>query len=384
MYEAYYGLKERPFDLTANPRFLFLSGGHREALSNLQYGIEANKGITLLIGEAGTGKTTLIRAALEQQRGSSVRSVYLSNPTLTRQEFYDYLAVGFGLSEEAAHSKTVFLRELEKTLEARRNAGGMSALIVDEAQSLPHELLEEVRLLANLETMTAKLMPVVLTGQPELSDRLNEPQLRQLKQRVALRCSLPPFDLRETAAYVAKRIRIAGGDSAAVFTREAVEAIQHGSHGIARTISVICDNALINGFALQRRPVDADVVVEVCREFELLGTPDTAQADGSTGAIDGVRTDVASAHVDRAAAVALPLAAAAGSPLPMKVDRPPVPERLAVVPAPGRSSLFGTRPDLPRPALPDDGVSLTGGPSDETIEHGTVAAGTRRRRFLFF
>lgn len=382
MYEAYYGLKERPFDLTANPRFLFLSGGHREALSNLQYGIEANKGITLLIGEAGTGKTTLIRAALEQQRGSSVRSVYLSNPTLTRDEFYDYLAVGFGLSEEAAHSKTVFLRELEKTLETRRNAGGMSALIVDEAQSLPHELLEEIRLLANLETMTAKLLPVVLTGQPELAERLNEPQLRQLKQRVALRCSLPPFDLRETAAYVAKRIRIAGGDSAAVFTREAVEAIQHGSHGIARTISVICDNALINGFALQRRPVDADVVVEVCREFELLDTPQAPQAGESTG-VARADVDVAPAHVARAGAAALQLPAP-GSQVPVKLDRQPVPERLAVVPAPGRSTLFGTRPDLPRPGLPDDGVSVTGGPSLETTEQEAVAAGTRRRRFLFF
>jgi hypothetical protein len=223
-------------------------------------------------------------------------------------------------------------------------------------------------------------MPVVLTGQPELSDRLNEPQLRQLKQRVALRCSLPPFDLRETAAYVAKRIRIAGGDSAAVFTREAVEAIQHGSHGIARTISVICDNALINGFALQRRPVDADVVVEVCREFELLDTPQALQAGESTGV---ARADVAPAHVARAGAAALQLPAP-GSQVPVKLDRQPASERLAVVPTPDRSTLFGSRPDLPRPVLPDDGVSVTGGPSNETTEQEAVAAGTRRRRFLFF
>jgi general secretion pathway protein A len=269
MYETFYALQERPFDLTANPRFLFLASGHREALSNLQFGIEGNKGITLLLGEAGTGKTTLIRAALEQQRGSNTCTVYLSNPTLTRAEFYEFLANGFGLSAEAARSKTLFLQELESALARRRAAGGLGALIVDEAQSLPHELLEEIRLLANLETSTEKLLPVVLTGQPELADRLNEPDLRQLKQRVALRCSLPPFDLRETAAYIAKRIRIAGGDSAGVFTREAVEAIYQGSHGIARTISVICDNALISGFALQRRPVDADVIAEVCRDFDL-------------------------------------------------------------------------------------------------------------------
>jgi len=270
MYESFYGLQERPFDLTANPRFLFLSSGHREALSTLQYGIEANKGITLLVGEAGTGKTTLIRAAIERSRGSNALLVYLSNPTLTRAEFYDFLATGFGLSREAAQSKPVFLRELERSLLLRRERGGVSALIVDEAQSVPYELLEEIRLLANLETATVKLLPVVLTGQPELADRLNEVSLRQLKQRVALRANLPPFDLRETAAYIAKRIRIAGGDSAAVFTREAVEAVQRGSSGIARTISVVCDNALINGFALQKTPVDADVVLEVCRDFDLL------------------------------------------------------------------------------------------------------------------
>lgn len=362
MYEAYYGLKERPFDLTANPRFLFLSGGHREALSNLQYGIEANKGITLLLGEAGTGKTTLIRAALEQQRGSGVRSVYLSNPTLTRAEFYDYLASGFGLSAEAAASKTIFLRELERTLDARRVAGEISALIVDEAQSMPHELLEEIRLLANLETMTTKLLPVVLTGQPELAARLNEPQLRQLKQRVALRCTLPAFGLRETAAYVAKRIRIAGGDSAAVFTREAVEAIQIGSQGIARTISVICDNALINGFALQRRPVDADVIVEVCREFDLLTAPDAALAADEPESL--ALAAAPAGALAPARAVAAP--AAAGAALDRPATGPVFPREIARAAAPvdAPSSLFGT--------------------TAETSEPEQDATAPRRKRFLFF
>lgn len=397
MYEAYYGLKERPFDLTANPRFLFLSSGHREALSNLQYGIDANKGITLLLGEAGTGKTTLIRAALEQQRGSNVRSVYLSNPTLTRAEFYDYLATGFGLSAEAARSKTQFLRELEQTLLARRNSGGISALIVDEAQSLPHELLEEVRLLANLETMTAKLLPVVLTGQPELADRLNESSLRQLKQRVALRCSLPPFDLRETAAYVAKRIRIAGGDSASIFTREAVEAIQYGSHGIARTISVICDNALISGFALQRRPVDADVVLEVCREFDL---PGTHAPRGQAEIVDGLtRVPAADARASSvhpadvrvpatpASALPGPVAVPAASadrhaPLqrPAGVDRAVPPAVAPVSAVDERSSIFG-RPDRALDTVPP--VQENEG-QDEASGSEAVAAGTRRRRFLFF
>ncbi len=271
MYEAFYDLKERPFDLTANPRFLFLTSGHREALGNLHYGITSHKGITLLLGEAGTGKTTIIRASLELQRRSASAIVYLSNPTLTRAEFFEFLANGFGLGDEAAISKVRFLDALQARLAASLKAGVISALVIDEAQSLPHDLLEEVRLLSNLETATEKLLPVVLAGQPELADRLNDVSLRQLKQRVALRCTLNPLDLRETAAYIAKRIRIAGGDSGQIFTREAVEAVYRRSRGIPRTISVLCDNALVSGFALDRKPVGADIVDDVGRDFDLEG-----------------------------------------------------------------------------------------------------------------
>lgn len=269
MYERHFGLNERPFDLTTDPRFLFRSAAHREALSNLQYGISGQKGITVLVGEAGTGKTTVIHLALQLQREQNVTAVYLNNPTLTRTEFYEFLAQGFGLSDRAAVSKTRFLSELSHNLGERRKTGGFSALVVDEAQSLPDELLEEVRLLANLETSTDKLLAVVLSGQPELADRLNRPSLRQLKQRIALRCVLMPLNLRETAAYIAKRISIAGGDSARVFTREAVENIYAHSRGIPRTISVICDNSMVSAFALDRRLVDADIVLDVCRDFDL-------------------------------------------------------------------------------------------------------------------
>ena len=271
MYELFYGLQERPFDLTASPRFLFLTTKHREALSNLQYGISGQKGITLLVGEAGTGKTTLVRAALDLHRTQNVTSVYVNNPTLTRAEFLEMLALGYGLGRHAALSKTRFLADLERSVLDRHRAGGISALLVDEAQSLPGELLEEIRLLSNLETRSAKLLPVVLIGQPELADRLNDASLRQLKQRLALRCTLEPLDLRETAGYITKRIRIAGGDSASMFTREAVERIYEHSRGIPRTVNVICDNALLTGFALDRRMVDADIVMEVCRDFDLNG-----------------------------------------------------------------------------------------------------------------
>jgi general secretion pathway protein A len=269
MYEAFFGLRERPFDLTPNPKYLYLTTSHSEALSNLQYGITGRKGITLLIGEAGTGKTTLVRAALDRVAGPSVKCVYLSNPVLTREEFYEFLAPKFGLSERAALSKARFLSELEESVLTRYRTGGITALVIDEAQSLPHELLEEVRLLANFETAVEKLLPVVLAGQPELAVRLEHEELRQLKQRVALRCDLSALDIRETAAYVSGRIAIAGGDSARIFTREAVQTIYERSRGIPRTISVICDNSLLTGFAAGVKPIGSHLVLEVCRDFRL-------------------------------------------------------------------------------------------------------------------
>ena len=269
MYEAFYGLRERPFDLTTNPRFLLLTGKHREALSNLQYGLMSRRGLTLLVGEAGTGKTTLVQATIQGFERQGAKIAYLNNPTLTRNEFYEFLAGAFELDPAVAQSKVQLLRELETKLGERRAAGILSGLILDEVQALPDELLEEVRLLANIETPTDKLLPIVLAGQPELADRLNQPSLRQLKQRVALRCYLEALDARETAEYIAGRIRVAGGNSVLVFTRQAVEAVFEGSGGIPRLISVICDNALISGFAADRRPVSRDIVDDVCRDFDL-------------------------------------------------------------------------------------------------------------------
>jgi type II secretory pathway predicted ATPase ExeA len=268
MYEQFFGFRERPFDLTPSPRFLVLTDSHREALSNLEYGIASHKGITALLGEAGAGKTTLIRTAIERQP-ARVHCVHLTNPTLSRPEFLEILAASFSLAPEAKTSKAVFLIELERVLVERRQRGETSVLIVDEAQSLPLELLEEIRLLANIETGDEKLLPLILAGQPELADRLNLPGLRQLKQRVALRCELKPLSLAETATYLAGRIRAAGGVGAQVFTREAVALIHERSHGLPRTTNVIADNALVSGFALGVRPVGRQVVWEVCQDFDL-------------------------------------------------------------------------------------------------------------------
>src|SRR5678816_3624473 len=202
MYEKFYGLNERPFDLTPDPKYLFLTASHREALSNLEYGISARTGVTVLIGEAGTGKTTLIRATLEARDASKTKAIYLNNPTLTRDEFLEFLAKEFQLPADVASSKTRLLGELEACLLELRRSEVTPALILDEAQSLPYELLEEIRLLANIETTREKLLLIVLAGQPELADRLNEPSLRQLKQRVALRCTLGSLTREETSAYI--------------------------------------------------------------------------------------------------------------------------------------------------------------------------------------
>jgi type II secretory pathway predicted ATPase ExeA len=269
MYERFYGLRERPFDLTANPKYLFLSKRHAEALSNLQYGVSARRGITMIIGEAGTGKTTLVRTYLNSAPGLNTECVHLCNPSLTRAEFIEFLARAFNLSAAAARSKTTLLHELEHALLERKRAGIMVAFIVDEAQALPVELLEEVRLLANMETEDEKLLPVVLVGQPQLAARLNQPDLKQLKQRIALRCDLKPLDLAETTAYIAARVGVAGGDAANLFTPDAVQVIHQCSQGIPRTISVICDNALVSGFATNQRPVGWEIVCEVCEDFDL-------------------------------------------------------------------------------------------------------------------
>jgi general secretion pathway protein A len=314
MYQGFYGLGELPFELTPNPKYLFLTRQHREALSNLQYGLFSAKAITVLIGEAGTGKTTLLHAALQSDPCRHVSCVYLNNPALTRAEFVHVLANRFELSPRAAESKAVMLPELERALRERRARGEITAFVIDEAQSLSGELLEEIRLLANIETETEKLLPLVLAGQTELTDRLNESGLRQLKQRVNLRCEIKPFSQEETAAYIVWRVRTAGGDAIRLFTRDAVRLIHEKSSGIARLINVICDNALVTGCALGRQPIDRAIVAEVARDFDL-DRQEPSDGGGSTR-VDGAQQSDAM-FVD----VAADERASAGPDLPASADR---------------------------------------------------------------
>jgi general secretion pathway protein A len=269
MYHSFYQLREPAFELTPDPKYLFLTPRHREALSNLEYGLVGSKPVTLLIGEAGTGKTTLLHTALRSDRCKHVQCVYLNNPTLTRDEFIYILARRFDIALADAPLKAGFLDALERVLRERQSRGQVTALVVDEAQRLTTEILEEIRLLGNMETDSEKLLPIILAGQPELATRLDEPVLRQFKQRVALRCQITPFDLPETAEYIAYRVKMAGGIPLRLFTREAVVLIHEASRGIPRTVNVICDNALVTGMALGRATVDRAMIADVCSDFSL-------------------------------------------------------------------------------------------------------------------
>ncbi len=277
MYEAFFGLRERPFELTSNSRFLLLTRTHLEALSHLEYAAAAMRGVTLLIGEAGTGKTTLLRKAFgaTEPDGTCPRiaCALIDNPALRRGEFFEILSEAFGLDPQVARSKAKFLRALRQRVTQLRSQGDNSVVVIDEAQSLPIELLEEVRLLGNMESDTEKLIAFVLAGQPEFAQRLSDPALQPLRQRVSLRYVLTRLNVHETAAFIAGRIRLAGGDASRLFSREAVIEIHAASGGLPRTISVICDNALLSGFGLGRTCVDRRIVQEVVADFELGEAP---------------------------------------------------------------------------------------------------------------
>jgi general secretion pathway protein A len=289
MYEQFFGLHERAFDLSLNPRYFILMPTHREALANVEYAIQTKQGITLLLGDAGMGKTMVLRRALANnaQRGNERTLVYIGNPALTRQEFFECLVDGFDLPPDTAASKTRLLRELERRLREQRNRGQAYVLVIDEAQAIPDELLEEVRLLRNI-AMDVELLPLILAGQPELAGRLGKPHLRQLKQRIALRCVLGSLNLNETANYIAGRIRLAGGDPATLFSREAVLAVHEYARGIPRSISVICENALLGGFANGRRRISADLVAEVSRDLDFAGTRDEPAGPVNTAETAGI------------------------------------------------------------------------------------------------
>jgi len=266
VYLDYYGLTEPPFDITPNPRFLFYSAKHREAYNHLLYGIRERKGFVQMTGEVGAGKTTLCRALLEALDDRYATALIL-NPVMSAVELMKAIAVEFGLSVNGL-DRLDTVAAINKFLLQQVERGKESVLIIDEAQDLTDDLLEQVRLLSNLETDNRKLLQIVLMGQPELRDRLNNPRLRQLRQRITVRYHLLPLTRYEVTRYVQHRIHVSGGNGMPHFTRPALWRVYNYSRGIPRLVNAVCDKALLAGFVQQQERIDYKMVGRAVRELE--------------------------------------------------------------------------------------------------------------------
>jgi type II secretory pathway predicted ATPase ExeA len=269
MYKNFFGLKDSPFNFSPDPRYLYLTKSTQEALSALTYGIQSRKGFLLLTGEVGTGKTTLLNRILDWLRGQDVATSFVFNSQLQNvSQLFDFIMADLGVPCESRLKSQVLLK-LNQWLLQRYRAGKSTVLIVDEAQNLSDQLLEEIRLLTNLETSSEKLLQIVLSGQPELEEKLMQPQLRQLRQRIVFRCRTVPLTQEETYGYITERLRIAGANGALVFSKEAMDTINYYAKGIPRVVNLLCEHSLINSFAEGMKPVPASIVEEIAREFQL-------------------------------------------------------------------------------------------------------------------
>lgn len=268
MYESFYGFKENPFNVTPDPRFIYLGKNHREAFAQLIYGVREKKGFIVITGEVGTGKTTLIHYLLSKLNTSNhTRTAFLFNPKLSVNDFIQHILKDLGV-EVQGQSKGDYLHHLHQYLLDAYQKEEKVILIVDEAQGLDSELLEEIRLLSNLETSTSKLIQIVLIGQPELERTLLEPGFRQLRQRINMRYHLRPLSEKETKEFIEKRLRIAGGKES-LFTRRAIHEVYLRSRGTPRLINILCDNSLLNGYALDKKIVDVNLVNEAAKDLGL-------------------------------------------------------------------------------------------------------------------
>jgi type II secretory pathway predicted ATPase ExeA len=263
-------LTRNPFEISPDPFFYHPTPRHNEALANLHYGVGRRKGFIVITGEVGTGKTLLVRCLLSELRKNNVAFGYVFNPLLPVVEFFQYIMADLGLPY-AGRTKTEMLLDLNRFLIQRHARGLITALVVDEAQALRNELLEEIRLLTNLETSQQKLLQIVLMGQPELEIVLDSPELRQLKQRVSLRCQLQPLDAAQTHAYILSRLERAGAaPEPAIFSEEALDKIHEYSQGIPRIINNLCENSMVSAFASEQRPVTGEMITQVATDFRLI------------------------------------------------------------------------------------------------------------------
>ena len=266
MYLNFYGLAEAPFNPTPDPKFLFQSSRHREALAQLIYGVQERKGFIVLTGEIGTGKTTLLRTLLGRL-DASIHVAYVHNSSLDAEGLLEYVLQDWGVKSTAS-TQAQRLFELNEFLIDQHRQGLSPVLVIDEAQNLSTATLEAVRLLSNFETAQQKLIQILLVGQPELRHTLNLFELRQLKQRIALRCHIGPLSPEETRLYVRHRLRVAGATDAGIFTDGAVQKITEYSEGVPRVINIICDHCLLSGYADSKRRIDGDVVDEAIEYLE--------------------------------------------------------------------------------------------------------------------
>ena len=268
MYKSYFGLADYPFNLTPDPNFLVVSPEYNETLAGLYYGIEMAKGLTVVTGEVGVGKTTALRWIVRRLE-SSVLASYIFNPHLSIDEFYHHLTEMLGLKHWS--NKSELLRQLGALLEQRHRRGLRTVLIVDEAHELSDDVLEEIRLLLNFESDNAKHLQIILSGQPELTERLRQPNLRQLKQRVAFRCKLPTLsDAVEVGEFIRERLKIAGSKNLDLFDDEAIELIHECSNGVPRQINNLCDNALLSAYSANKDRIDRSTIEEVADNLDML------------------------------------------------------------------------------------------------------------------
>lgn len=285
MYKAFYKLARNPFNLTPDPKYLVSTLRHNEALATLHYGIRSHKGFIVLTGEVGTGKTLLLRCLLQLLAESEdIAYAYVFSNNLSTTEFLQYVLADFGL-ETAGKNKGELLRDLGQFLVLRGSKNQTTVLIIDEAHNLPDDLLEEIRILSNLETTDDKLLQIVLVGQPELEDKLDSVNLRQLKQRIALRAHLYPLNIEETEQYVAYRLQVAGAEPRRepLFPPETIASIYHYSQGSPRLINTLCENALIAAYARGMKTITPKIIADVAEEFRLeTFSPEFTVEDGNS------------------------------------------------------------------------------------------------------
>ena len=365
MYKKFFGLRDNPFNIVPDPRYLLSTAETDEAFANLIFGVQSHKGLVLLTGEVGTGKTILLKKLVDRLQRESAATAFIFNPRLNPTEFFDYMLSDFGVAHDP-HDKPRMLRTLYQWLQDRHRLSQTTVLIVDEAHDLAPEVFEEVRLLSNLETPTDKLLQIVLSGQPEIEEKLSLPEMRLFRQRIALRRRIHALTLEDTKKYIAHRLRVGGGDPAQIFSPEAMASAFEASHGIPRVINLVCEQALISAYADQEKPVRAATVEDAAAQFQLnsgaspLSLPSNATAEDVESATQSLLEMVAPNPSPKSSGAPVASPPPAGSPIAR--DKHPTVEA-AKNPAPRQ-----VETPSPIPAKESSGLQVSSAKSEKLAE----------------